>query len=499
MQQPAENKMITLTNFDQFVLDCLWSNQDGDAKLYTHLNHLEFCFDHNEGRWYIFKKHYWSKDKKAKHFTAVDKIIDLYEKEAQRQFKIEVAAIKAGDTKKVETAQANRTELLKRIKSLQANHRKKYIVEIASWGDRGLGINGDEWDRHPTLLPCKNGVIDLETGELAPGNKAQYLRSPCPTEYDPNAPEPELFIKFLSEIFDQDSELIDYIQRLFGYSLLGEVIEHILPIFWGSGRNGKDTLIQAISYVLGPVAKPIDVELLLDKKSFRSSGNASPDIIDLWGKRIVWASETNQTRKLNAGMVKMLTGGNILTGRALYANDYTTFYPSHTPFLITNHKPHASASDVALWHRIHLIPFKLAFVDNPVLNHERKQDKNIAKNLKAESSQILKWMVDGCLHYQEKGLLPPDVVTEATEEYRQDEDTIGRFINECCQIGDSFEVKAGELYGAYKEWCETNGYRHLNQKNFGSEIKARFDSYKMQYVFYVGLKLLDSLDSLDSS
>ena len=76
MQQPAENNMITLTNFDQFVLDCLWANQDGDAKLYTHLNHPEFCFDHNEARWYIFQKHYWAKDKKAKHFTAIDKIID---------------------------------------------------------------------------------------------------------------------------------------------------------------------------------------------------------------------------------------------------------------------------------------------------------------------------------------------------------------------------------------------------------------------------------------
>jgi putative DNA primase/helicase len=283
-----------------------------------------------------------------------------------------------------------------------------------------------------------------------------------------------------------------------GYSLIGSVIEHILPIFWGSGRNGKDTLIQTISHVLGPLVKPIDVELLLDKKSFRSDGSASPDIIDLWGRRLVWASETNQTRKLNAGMVKKLTGGNILTARPLYANDYVTFHPSHTPILITNHRPHAPAGDYALWQRIHLVPFQMAFVDDPKEKNERQRDPHLPEKLKAESAEILKWLVDGCLEYQEQGLNPPDCVMDATKEYRQDEDTIGQFIDERCEIRENAEIKASELYAAYKEWCEKGKYYTFNQKRFGSEIKSRFDSYKPKAVHYIGIKLSDSSEGCDS-
>jgi len=326
---------------------------------------------------------------------------------------------------------------------------------------------------------------------LIKGKQDQYLRTFCPTIFKDSCNRPKIFDRFLNEIFDNNSQLISYLQRLFGCGLIGAVREHILPIFWGVGRNGKDTLIQAISHVLGPMAAPVDVEILLEQKSARASHNPSPDIVDLRGRRIIWASETSQQRKLNAGKVKMLTGGNILKGRALFSNDFTEFSPTHMPVLITNHRPHAPANDYALWQRIHLIPFSLSFVDNPKLDHERQRDPHLPDKLESESSEILNWLVQGCLHYQKEGLNPPECVKMATDDYRQSEDIVGHFIEDRCRVQEIARCKASDLYTAYKDWCIGNGHHSMNQKNFALEIKDRFDSYKSGTIYYVGIDLND--------
>lgn len=476
------------------VLGALNENEDGDASLYVMIKNGYFCYDHTDGVWYKWEKHFWQKDKKGSHIYAVNDVIDLYQKEAEHQAEIAIKASGIGDEKLAGHANSHYGNLLKRIKALRTIYRKNHVLELATYGDQGLGLTGDEWDQKPFLLACQNGVIDLETGKLHDGQRDQYLKTFCPTNYIPTADPPELFIKFLYEIFDDKKDLCSYIHRLMGYGLIGSVYEHKLPIFWGIGRNGKDTLIQAVSYALGPMAVPVDVEILLEQNKSRSSSNPSPDIIDLRGRRIVWASETSQQRRLNAGKVKILTGGNILKGRNLFAKDYIQFEPSHTPILITNHKPHAQASDYALWQRIHLIPFTLSFVDDPKFDYERKRDPDLPNKLKSESSKILKWLVDGCLEYQRQRLNPPDCVKMATEIYRQDEDIVGHFIDARCVVMENTEVKAGELYREYKEWCTENGYYALNQKNFGIEIKNRFDSNKTNTVHYIGIGLIDASD-----
>jgi putative DNA primase/helicase len=205
-------------------------------------------------------------------------------------------------------------------------------------------------------------------------------------------------------------------------------------------------------------------------------------------KRLVWASESEEGRKFNVGKLKWLTGGDTLTGRAPYGRKQITFKPTHKLFLLTNYKPQAPANDYALWARLHLIPFTLAFIDEPQKENERKADPNLLEKLKQEAPGILAWLVRGCMAWQQEGLKPPESVQAATRQYQQDEDIIGQFIIERCITGTGKQVKGGDLYEAYKTWCDERGLE-ANKSTFGKEIKKRFDSYTKRYVFYTGLDL----------
>ena len=315
------------------------------------------------------------------------------------------------------------------------------------------------------------GLLILTTGECRSGKQSDYIKTVAPTRWTGIDAEAKAWEKFLFEIFQEDTELTAYIQRLFGYSITGKTTEHILPILWGQGRNGKGTLLEILQYVLGPLAGPIQSEMLLDQGRLKNSSSPTADIMALRGKRLVWGSETEEGRRLNDGKVKWLVGGDTLVGRPPFGKRQITFKPTHTLFLLTNHKPHIASDNYALWQRVHLIPFTLSFVDEPVADNERKRDPELAVKLKAEASGILAWLVRGCLEWQRLGLKPPEIVRQATKEYRQDEDLVGHFIDDACISGKDAEVQAGKLYKAYMEWCKENGHKPINGMRFGKAIK----------------------------
>jgi putative DNA primase/helicase len=242
------------------------------------------------------------------------------------------------------------------------------------------------------------------------------------------------------------------------------------------------------------MAGPIEAEMLLAQKYTKHSGGPTSDIMYLQGKRLVWSSETEEGRHLSASRLKWLTGGDTLTGRVPHGKRQLAFRPTHSLFLLTNHKPHAPANDFALWARIILIPFTQAFVDEPTKENEHKADPGLLDKLKAEAPGILAWLVKGCLKYQRVGLKPPETVKKATEAYRKDEDLISQFIDQECELAPHYRVKAGELYKAYRKWCETDGHEFLNGTRFGKEMKGRFDSVRQKYVEYIGLKLTGGED-----
>ncbi len=467
------------------VFKALAGNEDGDAWFFWEIYENRFTFDHAAADWFVFNGHHWQEDLTGEVTAALSEVVNLYATEANRQGWQATSATKQGDKAAAESAESRRKELLKRVRDLQTAKRKRDVLFLAA---AGHGLTGNEWDREPMLLACRNGVIDLLTGKYRAGRPEDFIKTAAPTEWrglDEAAPTWE---RFLFEVFHKDAELISYIARLLGYGVTGSTEHHVIPVFWGAGRNGKGTLLEAIKAVLGDYALKAEAELLLEQKFARSSGAPNSAVLSLRGKRLVFVSETDEGRKLNASRVKELCGGDTLNARGVHAKRHVEFKPSHLLLLMTNNRPKAPAGDFALWQRIHLIPFTQSFIDAPSRPNEHQADPKLPEKLQAEASGILAWLVRGCLAWQREGLNPPETVKAATEEYRRAEDIIQHFLDDTCLIADHAGVKAGELYKAYQVWCEENGHKPLSGTRFGRDIKDRFDSYQdYKGVFYVGI------------
>ena len=447
-----------------------------------------YCHDHASSRWYQWEKHYWKEDTVSSVVAAVDQLIETYGEEAKRWAWRQIKAKKQNDNDAANEAGKNAGIYLEKIAKLQDKTYRLHVLYLSAVGENSLGISGEEWDRNPYLIACANGVLDLEKG-FRDGHPEDYIKTSCPTEWlGENEPAPR-WGRFLEEVFGGDSELIAYVTRPLGYGIAGLVIHHILIILWGIGRNGKGTLLEILHFVLGPLVGPIQAELLLEQRNPRSSAGPSPDIMALQGKRIVWASMTDEGRKLNHGKVKWLTGGDTLVGRVPYGKREVSFPPSHLLFLLTNFKPRVNVADFAMWQRIHLIPFKFSFVDNPTEPHHRKADPNLLEELKREGPGILASLYQGFRECHVRGLNPPPAVLQAVEQYKQEEDVLGLFIADCCVIIPGAKAKGQELYDAYKEWCEREGRRPLSGVKFGEQMKAKFEWKKDGVVFYFGIGL----------
>jgi putative DNA primase/helicase len=473
---------------------CACSQQVGDARLFRKEYKDHFCFDHASGDWYEWRGNYWDLDRIESVLRATEKIIDIYSNEAQKCSMKALYATKIQDTDEKGKAEKQRKQYLKKISNLQKRLWQRDVLELASAGKDSLGIPGEEWDKEPWILGCKNGIINLKTGKFRAGKQSDYIKTVCPTEWKGiNEPCPR-WEKFLTEIFDGDQSLISFLQRLLGYSATGLTTEHILPIACGQGRNGKGTLFEILHYVLGPLSGPIQSELLLDQGRLRSSAAPVSDLMALRGKRTVWSSETDEGRKLNAGKAKWLTGGDTLCGRMPYGRREISFNPTHTLFVQTNHKPKIDPHDYALWQRIMLIPFNLSFVDNPRKPNERERDKNLPEKLKAEASGILAWLTRGCLEWQKKGLNPPKVVKEATANYQKAEDIIIQFLDEC-SVSNPDEpttapISAKDLYGRYTIWCGENNLKPMSGTKFGKHAKEIVNWKREEKgIVYYGLSL----------
>ena len=472
--------------------------QDGDAWLLKEVLKGQYVYDYSLGEWFRFAGHSWELDSVNSIYQATSAAIDLYSGELVEITKKKIKALDPPSTENAKIFQeleALEKLLFKKIKELQKKAYKADVLFLARSGPDTLGISGQEWDMDPWKLGCANGVLDLKTGDFRPGRPEDYIRTACPTEWKGiNEPCPT-WERFQNEIMNQNTETVNFKQRLYGYSITGHRKEHILPIAVGDGRKGKGTEFEALEYTLGSLAGAIQGELLLEQDRIRNSAAPSPDILALRGKRLVWASETNEGRKLNEGKVKWLCGGDTLVGRAPFGKTEINFKPTHTLFLMTNHKPKANPNDYALWQRIHLIEYSFSFVDNPTKPNERQRDPDLPEKLKAEASGILAWLVRGCLAWQREGLNPPATVKDATREYQTNEDDIGKFIENNCILGPDERVKVNFLYESFLEWSGSK----IALKTFSRDLLKRYDSIerlprtKAGY-FYKGLSMKSESD-----
>lgn len=435
-------------------------NEQGDAELFALLMKDKVLYDHSEKQWYLWQGTYWAPDKTGKVYLFVSNdVAASYLSNAQKD-------CMDGDKK-------GEDRFVRRARELRSRRRAN---DVLNWATNlpGLALDGTEWDLSPLLLPVSNGLIDLRTGGIREALPSDRIRSMVPTEWQGiHCPAP-LWERTISEIFNRDEQLISFIQRLFGYAITGETKEQKLPIFWGLGANGKSTLVDTVSAVLGDdICFTTQTDSLMDTKF--GEGNAPrPFVYASRNKRLIWASESKEGRQLNTALVKQLTGDGKITVRTLHSFPIT-FRQTYKIFLITNHCPILSDSDdIAIWRRVLRVPFNWRFVDDPRLPNELRRDKDIGQKLKEEYPGILAWLVRGCLEWQKQGLNPPPSVIESTEKYRASEDLIGQFFEECLAIGENFDEAAGAVYKGYQKWCEENGNNALSSRAFGQRMTRRF-------------------------
>ncbi|MDY7038362.1 MAG: phage/plasmid primase, P4 family [Thermodesulfobacteriota bacterium] len=478
----------------RFVRDCLYANQLGDGLLFSGLHDGRFIQNKSSGDWLAWVGHHWERDETCRALASVENVAQRYLQEAQEIVKEIDWAMQKKDTKQAKSLKEIQEDIYKRVSRLRTENGRTNCLKFAATNlEHPLEVKGDVLDQEPWLLACKNGVIDLRTGELAPGKPANMISKASKIEYEGiEAPAP-IWEETLMQIFDGDDQLVKYLNRLMGYAITGLTTENILPILWGQGRNGKTTIVELISHVLNDMARPIQSEMLLDQGRVKNSAGPSPDVMALRGLRIAFGSEADEGRRFSPSRVKWLSGGDSLVGRAPHDKYETYFAPTHTLILLTNHTPHAPPNDFAFWQRVHLIPFPLSFVDRaPQKDNERRVDKRLPDKLKGEAAGILSWLVRGCLRWQEIGLSPPQIIVDATAKYQRDEDTLADFLDECCHIDPLCETPATSIYDAFKEWFAENVSKRtsISQKKFGKLMGERFEKFKRGHNFYKGLRLL---------
>ena len=388
--------------------------------------------------WLVWNGAYWEHDRNgAIHGTTAEALATIYEDASHEPDADERKALVKWGLKS-ESTQRQRAALT------QAQHL--------------MAVDDNDLDTHPWLLNCSNGTLDLETCELRAHSQGDFLTKTLPLAYNPDAECPT-WDDFLMDVLPSPGLRL-FAQQAIGYTLTGHTTEHSLFFCYGIGRNGKSTFFETIQALMGSYGQKMKTDVLMF--SGRPTGDsATPTLARLTGARFVVASEIDQGRRLAESTVKDLTGNDTITARRLHGAPFD-FRPTHKLWMYGNHKPVIRGTDDGIWRRICLVPFDIQIPKEHI-------DQWLPVKLKMELPGILAWAVRGCQSWREAGELKrPADVTDATKDYRNEQDDLARFLDECCLIRDSAMVAKSDLYNEWVAWGGSG-----NKNAFGRRVAAR--------------------------
>lgn len=366
----------------------------------------------------------------------------------------------------------------------------KNIVNTQNAAKPMLAIDVSELDYDAELLNTPEQTYDLTKGMAGghPHDPDDLITKV--TNCSPGDEGMQLWLDTLDTFFCKDKALISYVQEIVGMAAVGKVYAEHMIIAYGGGANGKSTFWNTIARVLGNYSGKISAEAL----TMNCKRNVKPEMAELKGKRLIIASELEEGTRLNTGMVKQLCSVDPIEAEKKYKDPFH-FDPSHTLVLYTNHLPKVSANDDGTWRRLIVIPFNAKITG-------KSDIKNFSDYLfEHAGSAIMKWIIEGAEIAVNKGFkfTEPQVVVDAINEYRENNDWLGQFIEEHCDVDPSYSEKSGELYQQYRVSCIQCGEFVRSTSDFyGSLEKAGFFRYrKKSGRVIVGLKLKDGQDFLE--
>ena len=452
----AKTGMVYIKKQDQYELD-----DTGNAKRFIDRigDFVKYNFENN--KWVIWNEKYWQVDIKNQIKRYAEMIVEEMRIEASQ-----------------ETNEGLRKEMIRNVKKASNSSGKKALLEEAQHLENIPTVNND-YDQDDFYLNTMSGVVDLNSGEIIDHNKDLLMSKIIPYKvvFDQ---KPTKWLNFLDDIFLKDQEMIDFIQKAIGYTLTGSIREQSMFLAFGEGNNGKSVFLDVLSRMMSDYGMTAQVESLLERKG--GSSNHTADLARLKGARFVTTGENNQGTKINEGLVKQLTGGEKITARFLYGQEFE-FYPNFKIWLATNHKPIIRGNDKGIWRRIIAIPFTYQ-----VPSH--KINRDLIYELQQEIPMILAWAIEGCLKYKKEGLKIPKVIQEANKDYRKEMDIIQTFLDENVDYVDNALCGAKELYVEYDQWSQVNKEYQMSSTIFGRELGKRFNKIrKASGWYYEGIRL----------
>lgn len=329
-----------------------------------------------------------------------------------------------------------------------------------------LTLEPEELDSDPYALCTPGGVVDLRTGGMVPASPSQSHTHA--TAVTPRVMPTPMWNRFLTDTFGDDDageEMKTYLQSLCGYSISGDQAAQILAFLYGLGQNGKSVLVDVLLSLLGEYADSAPPNFLM----------ASPyadhptELADLQGRRLVVCSEINQGSRFDEAKFKLLTGGDRIKARRMYENFYS-FAPTHKLWLVGNHRPVVQAGGFGFWRRMRIIEF------NRIVPSELVVDNLGHRLVESEGPGILQWLVDGAKQYfngKDLQLNGPQRVRLATQDYEESEDSVGRFLKDCCVIGSEYRVLQPHLGKAYRAWCQSEGLTPVSPRDLGGAVRQK--------------------------
>jgi putative DNA primase/helicase len=430
--------------------------------------------DMGEG-WFIWDDKRWCKDKRQDIFQKAKSTIDhMYD---------ELRALP-------ESEQRNRLKFI-----LQSKNQRGLNSMIASaQNEPGIFLEMDQFDSHKDLLNVLNGIVDLTTGKLLPHNKEKLITKLCPVDFNTEATCPR-WDKFISEICpNEDTQ--KYLQRFFGYSITGHNRAEKMLIMNGLGENGKGVMLDLIVEILSDYTRVAESSTILKRKHERTSSN---DLADLYGYRMVRASETAALQILDEARIKIITGGNTIKCRLLY-KQYIEYIAQFKLVLETNHKPIIESQDNSIWRRVDRVDFTQKF------SYENgKRDDLLRDTLRLELEGILQWLINGATEWYKTGLSTPKVILDLNQCYKDELDEIGGFLDQCIEPDPDSKMSKKDIFTLYKFWCNAIEEVPISKIAFGKRLEENGYQHKKSngIEFRTGLrinaKLQESLEAITDS
>jgi P4 family phage/plasmid primase-like protien len=321
----------------------------------------------------------------------------------------------------------------------------------------GVAVTHDAFNGDPLMLGTPDGPVDLRTGKLLPPDPSLLISKN--TSVAPRAGDAPKWREFLNQSTGGDALMVEFLQRVWGYMLTGLTIEQALFFIYGDGGNGKGVFINVGRRIMGDYAVTSAMETFTVSRNERHS----TELAMLRGARAVLASETEKGKKWAESRIKQLTGNDEITARFMRQDNFT-FTPEFKLFIIGNFHPALDTVDDAMRRRFNIIPFTRK---PPVVNPRLEEE------LEAEFPQILRWMIDGCLKWQRDGLKRPQAVVEATNDYFEEQDLFGQWLEDFCVVDPGHQAATNDLYHNWSLFAEEVKEDAGSIKSFGSMLTKR--------------------------